>query len=861
MPQSESSNPLLTAKYIIPRSSLPLAYLDPATDGGGTSGSRLFAAQIDYLEEQSDRPPSENPHPQVVLGQSKECDRLYAIERVRPGLYTFCRLGQWVTEDGLRDLTKPASDQTLCLPRTAPRGEQTLPAKEWWRNAVAPAHDSSRVLSLDRDAIVRAPDFKISLERPSRRHTSSVPTYVLATPTIADTAASGQKEAINEGTKKSETSLEVIKTHYQDALYLSRAPLAYFAKGPLSRARASFHDHESCSNNFLTLIQYLRTLILDLQVMDKKYRETLPGIIRELPNAPLSDGEGAPIIEGVRKKSRRSKKTKVGKDGLYAGEDVIVARWWLGRDMSDNSGDSDDAHQESVKATILNLRRREAQLQIILLLETLALEENVDLVENPVQSEEIGLKQDGSIPKAKQAKKPQDLHTLLDLIADRFCIWQSMSVEEKSDTKHRPQGDIPQKRADHPNNDDLRQFCIDVVVPLYVHFYSDEGLSNCYSYASRLPETSTLLCQKLGGPKDPSPKRPFTKVSQARAITSTRPGAPLPRPQPRKQRRTLERVLTAEKSSRRRTMPSLSRSATEPLVPVKREVSDLTLSSIPLNKVAISKRYTQREVDLGPTAQATESKQKKKAAIEQELQGAIAAIKRPNPKMAGVEFAETVEKRQADSQSRSMLMFLTYHWVALLIHSTLETTKSVRKSSSKDFQVMATPSKNKNAGTYRLPSLPEYQHATLPSEVHEVPPSSANQVEPSSMVKVLDTISFVENHTTRKDRQRFLPLDQTPSRGPAKFVDRFSLYAGEPPIYTSCQSQALRPPTYGIQETPSKRSNQQSSAPPRPLYSTQLTPCKAIPVQRSAPDVLSPYPQIEEEDLYASLGWNDEVDD
>ena len=100
-------------------------------------------------------------------------------------------------------------------------------------------------------------------------------------------------------------------------------------------------------------------------------------------------------------------------------------------------------------------------------------------------------------------------------------------------------------------------------------------------------------------------------------------------------------------------MPSLSRSATEPLVQVKREVSDLTLSSIPLNKVAMSKRYTHREIDLKATSQATESKQKKKIAVEQELKGAIAAIKRPNPKMAGAEVVEAVERRKADSHSRS----------------------------------------------------------------------------------------------------------------------------------------------------------------------------------------------------------------
>ena len=141
---------------------------------------------------------------------------------------------------------------------------------------------------------------------------------------------------------------------------------------------------------------------------------------------------------------------------------------------------------------------------------------------------------------------------------------------------------------------------------------------------------------------------------EAISKVSAKPGAPVQRQQPRKPRRTLERVLTDDRSRYKRQAPSLSRSATEPVLPqVKREVSDTSLSSIPLNRVAISKRYTQREVDLRAASQATEARHKKKVAIQQELQGAIVAIKRPNPKMAGKEFVETVEKRQASSQSRS----------------------------------------------------------------------------------------------------------------------------------------------------------------------------------------------------------------
>lgn len=175
-----------------------------------------------------------------------------------------------------------------------------------------------------------------------------------------------------------------------------------------------------------------------------------------------------------------------------------------------------------------------------------------------------------------------------------------------------------------------------------------------YSYGARLPELTTLLCKKLGGPQKASPRRPPLAKS-ASSSASLKPGALVQRQQLRKPRRTLERVLTDERSASQKPPASLSRSATAPVLPqVKHEVSDTSLSSIPLNKVAMQKRYSQREVDLYATSQAAEAKLKKKARVEQELQDAIAALKKPNPRMAVKELVEDAERRATVPHSRSM---------------------------------------------------------------------------------------------------------------------------------------------------------------------------------------------------------------
>lgn len=182
------------------------------------------------------------------------------------------------------------------------------------------------------------------------------------------------------------------------------------------------------------------------------------------------------------------------------------------------------------------------------------------------------------------------------------------------------------------------------------------------SYAARLPTLSAKVCQKFGGPKSLSPSRPSLRRAATSSEITQKPGAEIRRPpQFRQPRRTLERVLTEQKlrdqrSASRNLAPTLSRSTTEPDLPrLKRECSEISVSSIPLYNVALSKarRYSQREVDLGTVSQSNESKLKRKAQMEKELRGAIAALKRPNPRMAVKELLEDAEKRTAGSSVRS----------------------------------------------------------------------------------------------------------------------------------------------------------------------------------------------------------------
>ncbi|SLM40995.1 DNA replication regulator Sld3 [Lasallia pustulata] len=437
---------------------------------------------------------------------------------------------------------------------------------------------------------------------------------------------------------------EMIRVQYQEALYISKTSLAYFAKGPLSRARAAFLNQAGSSPMATDLIRFLRTVILSLSSLDTKYRDALPSLVQNLPAGDFSEEELGQVTVFLGDAGRKLKRRKkVGKNGLFPGEELYLAKWWVKRDLSAGGDESRDAE---LKRLLIEQRVRETELQIIIILETLGLEAlEANMKTNEDSSTTVAKDEDDSQLKKKKRKKAQDLNTILELLMDRLCIWQSMGHDDSKPSETNTGAAFKQccdnTAMKKQGSDRLRDFCAEVVVPFY---------------GARLPDLSATICQKLGGPTIPSPvRKPLAKAASTSHVLP-RPGAPMQRPQMRKPRKTLERVLTDEASAPQRPQPSLLRSATDSMIPrLKRETSDISLAAIPLDRVGIqkSKRLSQREVDLSAVSQVTEAKLKKKASVEQELKGAIAALKRPNPRLAVKELMESAERRAAGSGSNA----------------------------------------------------------------------------------------------------------------------------------------------------------------------------------------------------------------
>ncbi len=248
--------------------------------------------------------------------------------------------------------------------------------------------------------------------------------------------------------------------------------MAYFVKGPLSRARAIFLTEQKAPIATSELAEFLRSSVLTLAVFDKKYREAVPQIIQSLPPGNLSNDEDS---MGVNK--RKNKKKRLGKDGLYPREDDYIRKWWRSRELdSHNAGPSEDRDEET-KRLLVELRTRETQMQLVLVLEIMVLEASFK-DHDPLGEQTTHVRVDEkSQAKRRRPKTRQDLGLLLELLIDRLTIWQSVSLPEEisrpstsTGTNHtRDHVRIGHKgisSATHENNERLRDFCVEVIVPL-----------------------------------------------------------------------------------------------------------------------------------------------------------------------------------------------------------------------------------------------------------------------------------------------------------------------------------------------------------------------------------------------------------
>ncbi|GKT40080.1 uncharacterized protein ColSpa_00261 [Colletotrichum spaethianum] len=599
---------------LLPREYLSLSCLDLGAPQGDLPSSRFYESHVKILDLE-DRVAEK---PSVLLARNDASKSIYALERAAVSgynLYTVCKLGPWVDLLALSDkatvtgkhvarmrMAEEAreSQQGQELPLTTPglhkgHKEKRLAIEALQQSIVRKRGRSQSVSTFDEARAEKRTRSDDDISRPQTP--SGLGQTVEAKPELTEwiethlDAVEPTSQPVPEPNAQQTAGdiMDNIRAQYMEALYRSMGSLAYFAKGPLSRARAAFHLDCDGAMNMNDLIDFLKSLVMTTVQIDKKYRETIPNVISKLKTHIDSSDDGS------KPKRRKSKKMKLGKDGMYPEEDDDVRKWWS-LNKPEFSDEDKTITPAQIKSHVSLLRTRETQLQMILILEILALEP-LRTAEGDGETQLPGLPGEMEVEKAAETQpKKRSKHNfpvLVDVHADRLCIWQSTASDElrmlEDSQVTAPLGGEPAQKA---SSDPLRDFCTDIIMP-------------------------------LPGAAAKRPSKPATK--------------------------NIEKALFKEQSRRSVSRgPSnaiaLLRSATSANIPsFKRETSDLDRKSSVDRTGLLSRSNSLTALD--------DVKAQKKALVEAELKDAITAIRKPNRDLAGKAIVEAAEKRASGGLS------------------------------------------------------------------------------------------------------------------------------------------------------------------------------------------------------------------
>lgn len=430
-----------------------------------------------------------------------------------------------------------------------------------------------------------------------------------------------------------------LRIQYLETLYLSKTSLAYFAKGPLARARTTLVQEK--------LLSFYRDSIISTKKLDLKYKDSVNKVIETAKGSQQVEA----FVEEPSKKTSRKK--KMGRDALYPAEEEYVRRCWLDREVRQSKTVTAESQAQEQRKLVSDLRTRETKMQILLILELMSLETALSVSQDPALSVEnvvkteyqaeniaVVLAKTPNKPNAKAKNYSLDLETLVD----RLCIWHTVGID---DMLASPEKKDEEARDSSSRKDQLGDFCAEAIVPFY---------------ASRLLEPCKMVCGKLGGSQI-SPQRPNMALIKSTRKSQRPPGTAMQRRPRAMSQKTLERVLSDDRSSRHASPPSLARSATAPLVPrLKREASETFQRPTSRGAMHKSVSFSNREVDLHADATAQETKRRKLAKVteqKKELAAAIAALKKPNRTVAAQGLMDEMESRQVPSSTRKQPVHIT----------------------------------------------------------------------------------------------------------------------------------------------------------------------------------------------------------
>lgn len=471
---------------------IPLHYLDLNQHREYELPSRNFRSTSDVLNDSLGAQTDEGP--KILVAQLDQSPQLAAIEKLGANLYSITCFSPKVR-------SRLFSSKTNCQSFRGMQIKKSQPASNITRDGWEPVTLSCNALSSP----------SVQQSRPSLELETQENEGRVGERPAGDNAP--QTEAVEahltdhgplDRELHAQTGLStplgdvaiILAQQYLETLYLSKTSLAYFTKGTLARTRTAVGDVNTSIYRTIGFLGFIKDMVLSVSTFDRKHRKVIPEIIAKLSTVAKVDGKCLPSPTRPQT-SRKLKKAKPSKNGLYSIENDAL-KHWLNRQECDSVG---RISQDQIKAALTKLRFREILLQIILVMEVLAIEQQLYVVwkdeESSDQPIDLGIRR-VSKPETCTSQRPLQMENALETFADRVCIWQSIEAEhdgvKKTKSKAEDESEAEDGNSeDSVSRDQVRDFYHDVLIPFY---------------ASRVPVQVKELGRKFGITKSSFKKIP-----------------------------------------------------------------------------------------------------------------------------------------------------------------------------------------------------------------------------------------------------------------------------------------------------------------------------------------------------------------
>ncbi|KAF3929273.1 hypothetical protein AA313_de0206823 [Arthrobotrys entomopaga] len=460
-PESEFAEEInIVPRFLVPRNFIPLDWISPKT------GGELFyhSDPISALRIANN----------VLVATFGRDDQLVLIQSTMDaGIYGLLRLTPDIKIKELSPVLKQLDAEISQWKKPLELltdDEEDWDAEEWWGGA----EDTQDILS---NALKNAHVSPSAIQLKLTELLKKTKSLTLAKGKSTTKSKSTGLSAAADATTIPEFGLAQLRQQYYSLLYTSKSSLGYFPKTSLSRARITFPTLGTTPTSRLDLLLCLENMLMLTEDCDEKYRGGIFDV------AQVKRGQ-----VGIREDlTDEQLAAAIVPPKCFRDNEIKYVLKWL-RSLSDEEGPVRSPEQEEVhlQKCIAELRARETELQIILLLEILAIKEKLP-EEKKKEYEKMKKAADrkkrrqeklnaGGNTSSNKRRKKVDHTVLLDLLVDRLCIWYTIDPDEERKAA--------QQQDPKDAKDRLQHFCTEIVLA---------------HYAGRLPTVSKEIRIKCSG--------------------------------------------------------------------------------------------------------------------------------------------------------------------------------------------------------------------------------------------------------------------------------------------------------------------------------------------------------------------------